>query len=166
MEDNELKIAIERILEEVLPEGFLVELKINRSARKSLQVFIDTDAGVTIEQCSIVSRHISKFLETVELFESAYELEVSSPGLDRPLILPRQYHKNVGRVLQILKTSGEQFTGELIAVLQDHIQLLYLPPSDKPTKKIETQLINIPFSDIQKAMVLVVTKKSNLKNKK
>lgn len=165
MEDNEIQIAIERILEEVLPQGFLVELKINRSARKSLQIFIDTDAGITIEQCALVSRHISKFLETVEIFDSPYELEVSSPGLDRPLTLPRQYQKNLGRVLQIHKTSGEQFVGELIAVQQDHIQLLCLPPSDKPSKKVEPQRTSIAFSDIQKAIVQVITKKSNRKNK-
>jgi ribosome maturation factor RimP len=82
--------------------AFIVDVVI-RGERKSkvIELFIDTDAGVTSDQCVVVSRELSQVLDEKDLITGSYQLVVSSPGLERPLKLLRQYTKNVGRKLEV-----------------------------------------------------------------
>jgi ribosome maturation factor RimP len=96
----DLKQKIAELVEPLLVpyDAFVVEIKILPTGkRKTVDVFIDTDAGITIGQCADISRQLGAAMETETLFADAYILQVSSPGLTKPLMLPRQYKKNIGR---------------------------------------------------------------------
>ena len=81
---------------------YVVEVDV-RGARgsKVVDVFVDADEGVGVDQLAKVSRDVGFLLETEDIFESKYNLNVSSPGLERPLQIPRQYRKNIGRELVV-----------------------------------------------------------------
>ncbi len=88
---------------------FLVEVTV-RPANK-IAVFVDSFKGVTLEECIGISRYLeSKLDRSVEDFE----LEVSSPGLDKPLKLPVQFEKNMGRMLDVVMFDGIKVTGKLL----------------------------------------------------
>lgn len=125
MENLEKKIR--EIVETVIREDeqlFLVDvlLKGNQGTQKVL-IFIDCDSGVNIDQCGKVSRELAVILEEEELISGKYFLEVSSPGLDHPIKLKRQYIKNEGRGLEVETLDGQKISGKLIQVLEDQIVL-------------------------------------------
>ena len=98
--------------------AFFVDVQVrNERGGKFIQLFIDTDRGITIEECAEISRELLRELDTRRVFEGDYRLEVSSPGADRPLKFLRQYSRNVGRRFKIrYSLNGEQKTA--IARLQ------------------------------------------------
>jgi ribosome maturation factor RimP len=72
--------------------------------RKILRIFIDKDGGVNVEDCASTSRYLSEELDletNIGLIDGAYTVEVSSPGLDRPLKTKRDFERNLGRVLRV-----------------------------------------------------------------
>jgi len=87
---------------------FIVEIEIKTvQGKRSIDIFIDNDDGVTTELCSEISREVSRVFDGVDLFQKGYILVVSSPGIDRPLKYFRQYKKNIGRKMSIgIKTNG------------------------------------------------------------
>lgn len=102
---TEIREKVEILLSTILEqhEAFLVEVSI-RSERggKLLQVFVDTDKGITIESCAQISRELVNDLERDGIIQGPYRLEVSSPGTDKPLRMLRQYKKNVGRRFKVI----------------------------------------------------------------
>lgn len=91
--------------------AFLVDMSIrNERGGKLFQAFVDTDKGITIEECAIISRELAQELDRGNLIQGAYRLEVSSPGIDKPLRMLRQYRKNVGRSFKVLYQSAETRT--------------------------------------------------------
>jgi len=87
---------------------FLVDTSVqNERGGKLLQVFVDTDKGITIEECAIISRELAQELDRANVFQGAYRLEVSSPGIDKPLRMLRQYRKNIGRRFVVRYQSAE-----------------------------------------------------------
>jgi ribosome maturation factor RimP len=98
--------------------AFLVDLSIrNERGGKLLQAFVDTDKGITIEECASISRDLAQELDRGDVIQGAYRLEVSSPGIDKPLLMLRQYRKNVGRRFKVLYQSAETRT-TLVGTLQ------------------------------------------------
>jgi len=86
--------------------------------RKILRVFIDKNGGVSVENCASVSRFLSEELdkeENASLIDGSYTIEVSSPGLDRPLKTKRDFERNLGRTLRITQ-NGKFIKGVLKAV--------------------------------------------------
>ena len=86
--------------------------------RKILRIFIDKDGGVSVENCASVSRYLSDELdkeENLNLIEDSYTIEVSSPGLDRPLKTKRDFERNLGRMLRIVQ-NGKSTKGILKSV--------------------------------------------------
>ena len=82
--------------------------------RKVLRLFIDTQTGVTIDECSKVSRALSAALDLdPEIISGAYTLEVSSPGLDRPLKSDADFSRNIGKYLRITRLTGKPVSGKL-----------------------------------------------------
>ena len=80
----------------------LVEVQFRREGHGwVLRLFIDSEAGVTVDDCAAVSRGISTWLDVEELIEHAFHLEVSSPGLERPLKKPADFARFVGRRARI-----------------------------------------------------------------
>jgi ribosome maturation factor RimP len=109
----------ELLQEELLKRDlFLVEVSVRPGNR--IMVFIDSMQGVTVESCIAISRFIESSLNRDT---EDFELEVSSPGLDNPLILPVQYQKNMGRDLDILRKDGIKITGKLIYADGDRIRI-------------------------------------------
>jgi len=130
-------------------ELFLVKVILKgNSGNQKLIVLLDGDNGVTIDQCSTVSRELSGMLEEQDLISGKYFLEVSSAGLDFPLQSVRQYRKNIGRSLKVFLLDGKDISGELKEVTEDNIVL-------EEKKKKESIQHDIKFNEINKSMVLV-----------
>jgi ribosome maturation factor RimP len=93
--------------------------------RKILRIFIDKDGGVSVENCASASRYLSEELDKEEyskLIDSAYTIEVSSPGLDRPLKNTRDFERNLGRTLRIAQ-NGKMVKGILKSVCESFVTL-------------------------------------------
>ncbi len=91
---------VRRLLEPVLErDGYeLVEVEwLRQAGRWTLRVFIDRPGGVGIDECQAVSRTVEPILDVEDLIEPAYDLEVSSPGLDRPLRKPQDFQRYAGQ---------------------------------------------------------------------
>lgn len=128
---------------------FIVDIVVSsRRSPKKVLVIVDGDQGVTIDDCATLSTALSKLLDDTGLLDEQYFLEVSTPGLDQPLKLKRQYKKNIGRNLKV-KLQNKIVEGKLSGVTDEAIELV------QKTGKKETGLIEIPFADIEKAFVLV-----------
>lgn len=80
----------------------LVEIEFKRGGRESvLRLFIDREGGVTLDDCADVSRELSAILDVEDFIPGHYNLEVSSPGLDRPLKTPADYERFTGRLVKV-----------------------------------------------------------------
>lgn len=106
----------------------LVGSELHRKGRYSvLRVYIDKEGGVTADDCAKASRQIGAVLDVENPITSAYSLEVSSPGLDRPLYTREQYQRFVGQViklrLRVPQNAQRQFSGILLEVVGDEINL-------------------------------------------
>lgn len=101
---SDLKTEIEKVVMPILTEQLfdLVELKLSRYKKNfRLQVFIDSDDGVRVDDCARFSGLIGTALDLTDMMEEGYILEVSSPGVDRPLKTEADFRRRVGRNLQI-----------------------------------------------------------------
>ncbi len=151
----DLKQHIAELAQGFLPDAtyYLVEVIIKGSdAKQKVLVLVDGDNGVNIDVCASISRQIGHNLEENETIDKAYTLEVSSPGIDHPLLLTRQYQSRVGKRLKITLTSGDEVLGKLLKVSEDSIKLL---KETKKGKKTETEEIELIFNDIEKSFVLI-----------
>jgi ribosome maturation factor RimP len=118
----------QQLLEMLVPlldrhNAFLVDVVLRHDrGTRLVQVLVDTDRGVTIEECAEISRDLGRMLDAEGIFRSSYHLEVSSPGIDKPLRYLRQYHKNIGRRFKVTYTKeGERtsFVGKLEAIAEN-----------------------------------------------
>jgi len=99
----------------------LVDLTVTAAGRRSLvRVTVDTDDGIDLDGVAVVSRVISGALDERDAaFAGPYVLEVSSPGVDRPLTEPRHWRRAVGRLVSVPIDGGEPVTGRVLAADQD-----------------------------------------------
>ena len=132
------------------PAHFLVEVIVSKHKPMKFTVILDGDNGITIDDCATVSRVINSALES--LVEDQYSLEVSTPGLDHPLKLNRQYEKNKGRKLKIHLTDKTIVHGVLQKVEEEKI---IIEVHELVGKKTETKAMEIPFAEIEKTFVTV-----------
>jgi ribosome maturation factor RimP len=96
------------------PGYFLVDVKLKPG--NAIQVLLDADGGVSLSKCVSYNRQLYKIIEEKALFAPGdFALEVSSPGLDEPLKLARQYQKNIGREVEIVLKDGRKVSGKLLA---------------------------------------------------
>lgn len=144
----------EQLVTELLsqePEYFLVEVKLKPT--NNIKVYIDGDKGISIEKCVYFNRRLYKKIEESGMFSSRdFSLEVSSPGIDKPLKLHRQYLKNTGRSIEVTFNDGSKKEGKLLQATNDDIILEQVTGKGK---KIETQQLVIPFSNIKTATVQI-----------
>ena len=153
---SDLKHVILDLVEKHLPdeEHFIVEVKIDRVADKTkILILVDADQGMTNAACASLSRALSGELETNELLEEAYTLEVSSPGLDYPLTEKRQYLKNIGRTLKVFLLTGEEVSGKLKEVEEQGIKLV-VTKKEKGKKSVEEEH-SYSFNELKKSIVQV-----------
>ncbi|HVX28268.1 MAG TPA: ribosome assembly cofactor RimP [Parafilimonas sp.] len=133
------------------PEYFLVEIKIKPT--NNIKVYIDGDKGISIEKCVYFNRQLYKKIEDAGMFPSGdFSLEVSSPGVDKPLKLHRQYLKNIGRNIEVTFNDGSKKEGKLLQATNDDI---ILEQVNGKGKKAETQQLVIPFSNIKTTTVQI-----------
>lgn len=104
------------------PDLFIVSVKVQN---KKITLLLDGDNGIGIDDCAMVSRHVGFHIEEENLMPEAYNLEVSSAGLDAALVLDRQFEKNVGRQLSIKKTDGKTIEGKLLEVLPHGVMIAH-----------------------------------------
>ncbi len=93
-------------------------------AKQVIEVFIDAESGITTDLCADVSREISTAIDQANILPGPYRLDVSSPGIDRPLRFPWQYRKHQGRRVNVRYREAEQersVDGTLASVQEDAI---------------------------------------------
>ena len=119
--------------------------------RLVVRVLVDSDHGVTLDEVAVASRAVSDALDSSDVLgDEAYTLEVSSPGVDRPLTLPRHWRRNVGRLVSVTVTDGRETTGRLLSV-----------SDDAATVELEVNLkgrisrTTIALADVRRAVVQV-----------
>ena len=107
--------------------AYIVDLHVRgERASKVVELFIDTDTGVSIEICSAISREFSALLDEQDVIPGRYRLDVSSPGLDRPLKGLRQYVRNIGKsvTIKIKSDNGEQIIEGILHEVHEHSVML------------------------------------------
>jgi len=149
---NELIVRVSHLIEPVIESlGIeLDELEFKRMKGKALlRVFIDREGGVTIDDCERVSREIEAVLDVEDPIPYSYVLEVSSPGLDRPLRRPEDFRKYSGsraRVITIDPIDKQNFfVGQIVEAGDNDIQILLQ----------KERTVTIPYENISKARLEV-----------
>jgi ribosome maturation factor RimP len=117
--------------------------------RRVLRVAVDKDGGVTMDDIAEATRAVSTALDSRDLMgERTYTLEVSSPGVDRPLTLPRHWRRNQGRLVKVTLHEGEPVTGR-ITTSDDDAAVLDVGGTEQ----------RVPFDQVSKARIQVEFKK-------
>lgn len=163
---EDLEQYIKKVTSSVLPDKnlFIVDVIVSGAKNnRKIKVLIDGDDGIDIDTCASISRSISNVLDQEDKMDGHYTLEVSSPGLNYPLKLKRQYKKNIGRNLEVLLTDGRKIVGELHFVDDEKIQLIEsLSKGKKGNKELaegNTKKNEFPFSAIKNSIIQVSFKK-------
>lgn len=134
---TELLATIQTLVDPILDDFGLecVDLEFKRDAQgQVLRIFIDKPAGVTLDDCISVSREVSAILEVEDPISQAYRLEVSSPGLDRPLKKAEDFERFAGQMVKI-KTGSlldpderghkrKTFRGKLLGLTDDGVRVM------------------------------------------
>ncbi|MFW6347322.1 MAG: ribosome maturation factor RimP [Cyclonatronaceae bacterium] len=157
---------VRELVERMLPREdlFLVDLETRGGQRNpSLWVYIESDnGGVSLQDCTDLNRSLQTVLEAHNVFGGPFSLNVSSPGLDKPLQLPRQYKVNEGRLLRVRWREGEdntmqEFTGIITAADPETVEIT---PRSQPGKKGQKPKLQpakaqrFAYTDIEEAKVL------------
>ncbi|MEI6409415.1 MAG: ribosome maturation factor [Bacteroidota bacterium] len=141
--------------DEAFADCFTVEIELKPNHQ--LSIFADSDSGMTFEKCRVLSRYLEQYLDTNGWLGEKYVLEVSSPGIGRPLKFLRQYQKNIGRTLEITLTDKSIQSGILKSADETQIVLEQTLVEKIEKKKQERQVETpIPFEQINKAIVKIV----------
>ena len=155
----DVKAKVNELLQPYLNEDqyFVVGIQVSPSrTRAKITVLLDSDTGITIEECAGISRQLGNQLEELEAFEGqAFTLEVSSPGVDEPLVLRRQYLKNVGREVEVLLNDGQIRKGKLESIGEDHIVMTEIPLKKPKKNDPPIEPTAIPFTEIKKSTIQV-----------
>lgn len=133
------------------PDLFLVEVRIKPT--NNIKVFIDGDQGVSIDKLVRYNRALYKQIEEEKMFSNDdFSLEVSSPGLDEPLKLHRQYIKNIGRFVEVIKNDGSKTEGKLTGATETDLLVEEIKGKGK---KMETVQHTIPFDNIKTTKIQI-----------
>lgn len=152
----EFRKNIETLLNDFLQtreDLFLIDLKF--SAGDDITVILDGDNGVSVQDCLYASRAIEFNMDREE---HDFSLQVMSAGLSEPLSIPRQFHKNIGREIEVLLNDSSEIEGELAKVDEEKITLVlrYRKPKEVGKGKVDVEEEKeIPYSDIKKALVVL-----------
>jgi ribosome maturation factor RimP len=144
--------TIEKLIEPLLVDDiFLVSIKIKPT--NNFKIYLDADGGLGIEKCIKINRALYKKIEEMGMYpDGDFSLEVSSPGVDEPLKLLRQYKKNIGRNVEVTLSDDEKKEGILKEVTDDSITIEQITGKGKKAV-IANPVIN--FNDIKQTKVLI-----------
>ena len=149
----EIRSKLADLAEKIMKPGqFLVDVIASSKNLSKITVVIDGDQGVTIDDCGELSRELSARLDEMNFGAGRYVLEVTTPGLDQPLKLRRQYVKNIGRSLKVHRLDKTMVSGKLKQVDDSGILLV---EQTKEGKHISEKDVPIAFNDIAKTFVTV-----------
>jgi ribosome maturation factor RimP len=117
--------------------------------RRQLRILVDRDGGVTMDDLAGVTREVSKAFDAQDIMgeligDASYTMEISSPGVDRPLTLPRHWRRNVGRLVSVALTAGDKFKGRILGAGDDGVQL-----------DVDGEKRTVGYDDVAKAKVEV-----------
>jgi len=147
--------SVTKLIEQKIAETDMFIVDVTVRPGNVIDVTLDSDAGITIEACTGVHRHL---LHEMDREVEDYSLEVSSPDLTKPLMVLRQYIKNIGRDLAVKKADKSKIEGQLIAANEQEITLLTQQKEEVPGKKgkklVEREII-IPFTEMTEAKVMI-----------
>ena len=155
MLENKIEdLLLEKFKEPEFQDCFLIELTI--VPKKNVEIILDADEGLEIEKCRRISRHVENWLDTEGSMGEEYNIEVSSPGVARPLVYPRQYPKHIGRYLEIENTEGGILEGVLTEVDAEKIAVQAEITRKEGKKKITETIVSVfPYDKIKKATVQI-----------
>lgn len=151
MDSNKVKQLIEEAIAEN-PALFLIEWKI--SPDNKISILVDGDEGLSIEEIVRISRHVEHNLDREEC---DFALEVSSPGVGSNLTIPRQYQKNVGRILEVT-LNDKVMEGEIVEADEEGVIIFWESREPKPVGKGKITVEHeekINYADIKKAIIKV-----------
>ena len=110
-------------------------------------VIVDGESALNLDQVTIASKLVSELLDAATFMgETPFTLEVTSPGIDRPLTLPRHFAKNIDRLLKVTKTDGVVVLGRILSHTDSDVTLSVV-------EKKGSREISIAFADIKRAQV-------------
>jgi ribosome maturation factor RimP len=151
--EDQIKLLTAKIeaLTESEPDIFLVEIRIKPT--NNVKIFLDSDKGISIEKLIRYNRQLYRDLEENAFFPGGdFSLEVSSPGLDEPLRLFRQYQKNVGRYVEVIMNEGTVIEGKLLSAAENEIMI---EEEKGKGKKKEVHTHALPLADIKTTKIQV-----------
>lgn len=133
------------------PGFFLVDIKITPS--NNIKVFIDADQGINIDELVRLNRSLYRQIEEDGIFPgNDFSLEISSPGLDEPLKILRQYSKNIGRNVEVVMKDGIKTEGKLLDATDSEILIEEEKGKNKSKEYIKH---NIPFEKIKSTKIKI-----------
>ncbi len=122
--------------------------------RRLVSVVIDREnSNPSLDEVTVVSKEISVILDTYsQMGEMPFTLEVTTPGVDRPLTLPRHWKKNIGRLVKITPKQGDKFIGRISEVSENQVKL-----------ELEKELLTVDLGDVSRAQIEVEFNRKEVK---
>ena len=146
--------AIEALIVKLLSETedvFLVSFRIKPT--NNIKVFLDADGGLNIDNCVKINRAMYRTIEEEGWYpEGNFSLEVSSPGIDEPLKLLRQYKKNIGRNIEVTMNDETKQEGKLLAVSEASIMIEFTEGKNKKAVIVTKEIL---FNQVKQTIVLI-----------
>ena len=144
--------AVEKLIGPLLFDDiFLVSIKIKPT--NNFKIYLDADSGLGIDKCIKINRALYKIIEEMGMYpEGDFSLEVSSPGLEEPLKLLRQYKKNMGREVEVITNDDVKKEGRLTDVNEEKITIEY---TEGKGKKAAVKTEDVYFNDIKQTKVQI-----------
>lgn len=155
MEERIEQLLLEKFQDEGFQDLFIVEIKFN-PANKKLDVFLDSDSSLTVGQTARINRYLQNHIDENNWLGEKYILDVSSPGVGKPLLLKRQYVKNIGRNVKV--SFKEQGSDEgLLKKVDDNGIVIEkeVIVKEKKKKRKEMVEVTIAWDEISKTKVKI-----------
>ena len=149
--ENQIEIVQKLIQPLLVDDIFLVDIKVKPI--NNIKIYLDADSGLGIEKCIKINRALYKIMEEMAIYpDGDFSLEVSSPGIEEPLKMHRQYVKNTGRPVEIILNDGTVKAGKMVAVNENDIEIEYTEGKNKKAVLIQ---LAVPFTDIKQTTVQI-----------
>lgn len=147
---SDLREVLSQAVSPVLPPDVdLEELEIAKAGRRQVvRVVIDRDGGIDLDLIAAVSQQVSEILDVPDFADAlgdSYTLEVTSPGIDRPLTIARHWQRNVSRLVVAERVEGASVTGRIVSADEERVIL-------QPTKG---DAVELPYADLLRGTVQI-----------
>ncbi len=120
---------------------------LGQGKRSTLRLYIDSDAGVTVDDCERVSKQVSELLDVEDVLQTSYTLEVSSPGMDRLLFKPEQYAESIGETIDVRLNYPFEGRRRVVGALTGL-------ENEEVLVRVEDSEFLIPLSNVQRARIV------------